>query len=130
MTKLYLLLLCALALVSCRAVDLQTRFTADGCVLVGRSFDHDPEGAEVLNLAPLVEKKERRGTAWVGICMDGRWIAQWESEQLDGTTVTLQFTRYPDKRSELAYKTPGGWVAWGPKSGIQIGPVPDGVELA
>lgn len=92
-----------MSLTSC---GLDTRISPDGCVLAGQTQDN---GSKV----------------YAGLCQDGRYVAQWEAEQSDGSEVQIRYTRHKDGRTSIEYQSGTLWLRWDDKSGVQIGPVPD-----
>lgn len=86
-------------------ISLNTRTTDDGCVLVG-------------------QKLENGSKVYAGICQDGRYVAQWDAVQTDGTEVEVRFTRYKNGVTGVAYRSGDTWISWDEKSGVQIGQPP------
>ena len=97
------LVLLSVLISSCTG-NLDTRFTPDGCLLIGK-------------------KIEDKGTFYVGTCNDGRYLVEGDIEQPDGSIVVVQGARHKDGLIVISYKTPAGFVEWSPKSGVLIGNV-------
>ena len=98
-----ILAICGILFTSC---GLDTRISPDGCVLAGQTQDN---GSKV----------------YAGVCQDGRYLAQWDAEQSDGSEVQIRYTRHKDGRTSIEYQSGTLWLRCDDKSGVQIGPVPD-----
>ncbi|MGB0991701.1 MAG: hypothetical protein ACPG32_04440 [Akkermansiaceae bacterium] len=98
-----ILAICGILFTSC---GLDTRATPDGCLLAGKARE---DGTKV----------------YAGYCQDGRYLAQWDAVQTDGSEVQIRYTRHKDGRTSIEYQSGTLWLRWDDKSGVQIGPVPD-----
>lgn len=98
-----ILAICGILFTSC---GLDTRATPDGCLLAGKARE---DGTKV----------------YAGYCQDGRYLAQWDAVQTDGSTVKIRYTRHKDGRTSIDYFSGELWLRWDEKSGVQIGTLPD-----